>query len=365
MKICFLAPANSIHTVRWVNSMVARNHEVHLVSLHKETIHKIDQRVHVHYLPIPAPLGYYGNFLFAKRLLKNIKPDILNTHYASGYGTLSRFIDYTPTLLNVWGSDVFEFPHQSKSNYRVIVNNLLAADYIASTSIVMRDEVKKLVDIKKEISLTPFGVDTHVFKRLPSDATPNDRIKIGIVKGLKAYYGVEYLIRSIPILFSLLKDNKAESHIPKIEVEIVGHGPLYQSLKDLADSLGLSSIIDFKGEIPHHDIPKILNSFDIYCAPSIAESFGVAVLEASACGLPVIVTDVGGLPEVVREKETGFIVNAKDPKAIAEKLYQLVVDPDLRKRIGKNGEEFVRENFSWDKSVDVMEKVYKEILNQH
>jgi L-malate glycosyltransferase len=362
MKICFLAPANSIHTVRWVNSLVERNHEVHLISLHKETIHKIDSRVQVHYLPIPAPLGYYGNFLFAKRLVKRIKPDLLNAHYASGYGTVSRFIGYSPTLLNVWGSDVFEFPHQSKRNYQILVSNLLAADYIASTSMVMRDEVLKLTSIEKEISLTPFGVDTDVFKEIPVEKDNSDTIKIGIVKGLKAYYGVEYLIRAIPILIQKLKDNGAEPLASKLIVEIVGHGPLYESLKELADSLGVGTIIDFKGEIPHSDVPKVLNTFDIYCAPSIAESFGVAVLEASACGLPVIVTDVGGLPEVVMDNETGFIVKAKDPQALAEKLYQLVLNPDLRKTMGKNGKQFVSDYYSWEKSVDRMEEVYRKVV---
>ena len=95
MKILYIAPASVNHTVRWVNAMVKKGHDVYLISLkqHSQGENKIDKRVKIHYLPFKGGIGYYLNSIQGRILLKKIEPDIINTHYASGYGTLSRIIN--------------------------------------------------------------------------------------------------------------------------------------------------------------------------------------------------------------------------------------------------------------------------------
>jgi glycosyltransferase involved in cell wall biosynthesis len=96
---------------------------------------------------------------------------------------------------------------------------------------------------------------------------------------------------------------------------------------------------------------------DIYVALSRQESFGVAVIEAGAAGRPVVVSNVGGLPEVVRDGETGFIVPPNDPDAAADALERLVRDQLLRRQMGEAGAQHVAKNYSWDASVQTMIKV--------
>ena len=112
MKIAYLSGYSVIHTVRWANEMSARGHEVHLLSLHEgeEALH---HNVQLHILPYKTKLGYYLNKSYLRRKLNELKPDLLNTHFASGYGTLARLTGYRPNLLSVWGNDVYEFPYQS------------------------------------------------------------------------------------------------------------------------------------------------------------------------------------------------------------------------------------------------------------
>ena len=88
------------------------------------------------------------------------------------------------------------------------------------------------------------------------------------------------------------------------------------------------------GPVPHEKVPDILGQLDIYVAASRWESFGVAVLEAAACGLPVVVSDVGGLPEVVEHGITGFVVRREDPGSVADALIRLVSSGELRRRMG-------------------------------
>jgi glycosyltransferase involved in cell wall biosynthesis len=90
----------------------------------------------------------------------------------------------------------------------------------------------------------------------------------------------------------------------------------------------------------------------------------VAVLEASACGLPVVVSDAGGLPEVVLNGETGFVVKREDPAATAYALLQLVTDDALRQRMGRAGRDHVVRKYEWSDSVDRMEEVYAKVLKK-
>ena len=159
MKIMFLSAANSIHTVRWVNSLSNKGIELHLISLsnHRERLeNKVSKKVKVHYLPFKGCLGYYLNIFHLKNLVKKIKPDLINVHYASGYGTLSRLVNFEKTLLNIWGSDVYDFPKNGKLQKRILENNLNSSKCLASTSNVMAREAKKYTN--KDIFITPFGV---------------------------------------------------------------------------------------------------------------------------------------------------------------------------------------------------------------
>src|SRR5690554_360819 len=122
MRIALLAKRESIHTVRWVNALADRGHEVHLVSA-LPSGEPLDDRVTFHLLPIRPPAGFLLNVPALRSVLDRIQPDLLNTHYASGYGTLARLSGFHPNVLSVWGSDVFDFPEKSPLHRLVIVGN--------------------------------------------------------------------------------------------------------------------------------------------------------------------------------------------------------------------------------------------------
>src|SRR5690554_5398724 len=102
MKIVLLAAANCIHTTRWANGLVSRGIEVHLVSAHGSPL-DLDSRVHLHILQSKAPFGYFTAVFEVRKLIKQIQPGLVNTHYATGYGLLARLVGFKPTLLSVWG----------------------------------------------------------------------------------------------------------------------------------------------------------------------------------------------------------------------------------------------------------------------
>lgn len=355
MRIAVLAAAKSIHTIKWVKALAKRGHIVALYSLPDQKAPKgVLDGIEVHYLKTGGVFGYWFCAGELKKLLRKFRPNVLNAHYASGYGTLARLCGVKPLLLSVWGSDVYEFPYAGRINHHIIVKNLKSATAIASTSKAMAEQVKRVHFVENKIYITPFGVDTSVFDRCAEP--PEGRLTIGIVKALEPKYGVEYLIRA----FSLLKNRLIkEGKIPPdgLRLEIYGGGTLMRELKLLAKELGLSEETAFHGAVPHNQVPQIISGFDIYCAPSISdsESFGVAAVEAMACRVPVVVSDVDGFKEVVRDRETGFIVTRRDPVTLANKLYTLACDPELRHKMGEQGRRHVQENYEWENCVTLME----------
>ncbi|PER82242.1 glycosyltransferase [Bacillus cereus] len=358
-KVCYLAPASNIHTVRWVNALVKNQFDVILITMHDPDMDKIDPNVKIEVLPFKKGYGYYLNIWSLKYLLRKYSPDFLHVHYASGYGTLARLAKVKTMILSVWGSDVYLFPKKREINERIIRKNLSYADIITSTSYDMERETKKYLESEKEIYITPFGIDTQLFKAdNDKRSTDNGQFFIGIAKKLEKVYGIDYLIQAVSELQEKLKAKGYNDISNNLKLIIIGEGSQREELNRLVKNLELEEQVEFIGNVPNVEIPNYLNKLDVFCIPSLSESFGVAALEASACKIPVIASNVGGLPEVVLHGETGYLVEPKNSKELSERLFELAVSPHLRKKFGEKGRELVNSQYSWEESVKIMLEVY-------
>jgi glycosyltransferase involved in cell wall biosynthesis len=356
MKVLFLSNAKSIHTVKWVNALSDRGHEVHLAYKKDDCpVEKnIDKRVILHQLKSSGTKGYYFNAMELNKLYKTIKPDIVNAHYASGYGILARYSKLKPLILSVWGSDVYDFPYQSKIKMNILKKNINFAGKIASTSYSMAAQVENIMGKKMDITITPFGVDTKLFR--PIKIKKRD-FTFGVVKTLSKKYGIEYIIKAFKILLDRIE---AENLSVEPKLEIYGKGNLEGELKELTKELDISDRVIFNGYIPNVNVPEAINAMDVFClgSESESESFGVAAVEAMACEVPVIATNVSGFKEVVVNGKTGIIVPKKDETSMAEAMYKLMRDSELREKMGEGGRRRVLELYDWEKNVDIMEDIY-------
>ncbi|MEO1893434.1 MAG: glycosyltransferase [Alcanivorax sp.] len=354
MRVCIIGNGSSIHIVQWCNELVLKGLKVHLISKHRFSS-EIDQSVTLYYRPYPGIVGYFLMVPGVKKLIKKIQPDVVHAHYASGYGTTAALIDFKPWILSVWGSDVFIFPRKSLIHHFLVKYNIDKADAVASTSQVMADRVLQLSPSVHSVNITPFGVNCEKFKRERSQPNNNPSLVIGTIKSMNSAYGIDVLIRT----FAHLKHKMGARNIKLL---IVGGGDdVY--LKKLARSLDVIDDTDFVGPIPHSRVPEYLSKLDIYLALSRSESFGVSVLEASACEIPVVATRVGGLPEVILENETGFLVESEDHVAAADKVMVLALDPEMRRAMGINGRRFVLGKFSWPVCVNNMCHLYEKVVS--
>ncbi|MDR2012875.1 MAG: glycosyltransferase [Rhodanobacter sp.] len=361
MKVVLLGPVNVIHTQRWVEGLNSHGVEVVLVTQHDESSWYPPSSVRMVRLPYQGTVGYFLNVMALRRLLRIEQPDLLNVHYASGYGTTAALAGFHPWLLSVWGSDVYDFPYENSVKRFLIRFNLHKASAIASTSHAMAGQVRRLTPDVNQIMITPFGIDISNFRPEPW-RKDSSWITVGIVKTLALKYGVDLLLRA----FAGLRVDPRITALPQAcRLMIVGDGPQRRELEVLAGELGIADRTYFAGSIPHAEVPDWLNKFDIYCAPSRLESFGVAVIEAGACELPVVVSDVGGLPEVVRGGETGLIVPRENVEELQMALAALVLNADLRKKLGRRGREHVAGIYDWQSSIVIMKGAYAATIEKY
>lgn len=365
MRVLFLADASSIHTIRWTTSLSLRGIEIQIVSLAKSN-YNYDNNIVIHSFGLDrsktdsteddlSKIKYLRYIRPLKTIIKKFKPDLIHCHYASSYGLLGALSRFHPLIISVWGTDVFQFPLKSRFHKLLIKFNFSRADVILSTSRAMAAETSKYTN--KNIEITPFGIDIERFRNY-RDQKPKNKIVIGTIKTMYKHYGIDTLIKTFNLLINKFKD-------PSLELLIVGGGSQYEELKLLVDSLGITSYVTFTGQIEGVDIPEYLNKIDIYVALSNFESFGVGILEASACEIPVVVSNVGGLPEVVENGQTGLIVSKNNPVEAACAIEKLILNKDLRIRMGQAGRERVKSLYNWSDNVELMLSIYNRLLNEN
>ena len=304
MIICYVADAGSIHTQKWAIHFASIGNEVHIISFRDAQIkgvqvHYINSRGTISISPAASFISKIG-YLFwtgkVRRMIKKIRPDILHAHWATSYGLLGALSGFHPFILSVWGSDVSVFPKKLWITKKILEFNLNRADIVTATSNALAEDTKNYINDNKQVHIIPFGVNINQFTSADKNYQ-SDEFCVGTVKTLEKNYGIEFLIRAFE--FVIKKGYKCR-------LVIVGDGSLRKKLVQLGDEALISNNITFTGKIPNHMVVYQLHTFDVFVVPSLSESFGVSALEASSCAIPVIASNIGGLPEVVIDGKTGF-----------------------------------------------------------
>jgi glycosyltransferase involved in cell wall biosynthesis len=174
---------------------------------------------------------------------------------------------------------------------------------------------------------------------------------IGVVGSLYPVKGHHHLLAAVPQVLRVY---------PQATFLIVGKGDLEDSLREEVMRRGLERAVRFLGY--REDVPNLLSIMDIFVLPSLSEGLSLALLEAMAAGKPVVATNVGGNPELVRDGVTGFSVPPQDPDAIAGGILSLLGDERRRKIFGDNGRQRVKQYFSLEAMADNYQKLYETCL---
>ncbi len=235
------------------------------------------------------------------------------------------------------------------------------ASRIIVTSNSMRDEICGHFRVPWEkVDIIPNAIDVDKYDVEVDRLGTRRRFGVGDHEKLILYIGrlvpqkgVEYLIRAIP---------KISWRFPESKFIIVGEGWMRSHLEWLASQTGQRWRINFTGFIPDHDLMALTKSADAMVVPSVYEPFGIVALEGMAANVPVIVSQVGGLAEVVEHDKTGVYVYPRSPVSIAWGVERVLSDPGYKDWIVKNASDIVRNKFSWKAVAEQTIEIYKRVL---
>lgn len=355
MKIALLAPSKSIHTQKWALFYQSQGIDVKVYTFKDHYSEDNAKLVPTVVLPksLPGKASYLAAAPTLKKMLKEWQPDVLHSHFVSSYGLLGAMVNYKKYFVSVWGKDIFDFPKKNKLNKKLIEFTLSKATAIFSTSHVMAKETNLYTN--RFVEVTPFGVDINIFYPEAAKEQTSDKIIIGTVKALEDKYGIADLVKGFALFYK---------EFPNSELLITGDGPQRAEYEQLTKDLGIDAVTTFTGKVPNTEVPNVIRKMSIFAVPSTenSESFGVAAVEGMACGVPVVVSNVGGLPEVVVDGVTGIVTDKESPEQLASAFKKLAKSSDLRESMGQAGVSHVAEHYSWIDNAHYMLELYKKYL---
>lgn len=304
-------------------------------------------------------INFKYNLLIIARLfflMRKEKPDILHTHlfHANFLGRIVGKICRVPIIISTFHSEQEKGIIREKllkytdrfTNINITVSVGVAKEI---TKLKITSE-RKINVIYNGVSLDKFRYKDYAFRgktREEMDISGDKKVLISVGR-LHKVKGYINLIKAIELL------NQKD---PNITLVIIGDGGERSNLEQQIKKTGLKEKILLLGQ--KEDVSKYLNAGDIFVLSSKWEGFGIAIVEAMACGILVIATKVGGVPELVEDGKTGFLVEPGNARALAQKIqYVLNLPEEHRKKIGENARKLVEEKFSLQKMVREYEDLY-------
>jgi len=351
VRIAFLADAPYPHTWRWVEHFVSLGHECHVVSFRPAEI----AGATVHHIRGVEKVGKAAYLLRARRvkgLLQALQPDLLHALHLTSYGFLAALSGVRPLIISPIGTDILEAPRLTPFHNWLTRYALARASAISATGLHLATQTTRYAPAGAAVTVVPYGVDLDRFA--PISRQPGSALVIGAVARLSPEKGIADLLEA----FAELRRRSGGD----VRLRIAGDGPERSRLESQIERLEIADAVQLVGWVDYADIPAFLNALDFFAMPSVYEGFGVAAVEAMACGLPVVASDVFGIPDVVQDGSTGYLVPPRSQQALAEALGKLVADEDARRRFGRAGREYVAAHYDWQHNTRQMERLYARVL---
>jgi len=347
-----------------------RGHRTHVIS--SDTPFRLrdsDANVRFHRVETPGyPLFREPQYLLAlaNRLVHVAHAhglDIIHAHYAIPHAAaayLARQIlsgaggRVPRTITTLHGTDVTILG--ADPSYRETVAFCIdQSDAVTAVSASLRDDTKRQMPVKSDIEVIPNFLDCSFHRRTPDPALrarycPAGEKLVIHISNLRPVKQVDAVVR----IFARIRERMPARLL------IVGEGPELGRAEQLMNELGVTAHVELVGEA--QDVTGLLSISDLFLLPSLQESFGLSALEAMACGVPVVASNVGGLPEVVIDGVTGFLHPPAYVAQMAESAMRILSDPALHERLAAGGVLVATERFSANRIVPMYEAVYERAL---
>ena len=302
-------------------------------------------------------------FLYLYKLIKKENFTIIHTHSSkAGFlGRIAAMLNKTPIVIHtIHGFAFHDYMNSFKKNIFIYLEKL-SAKWTHGLVTVSNLNKKKVVDLGiapiEKLKNIYSGIDLTLFINEKNDQfrkelnLDSNHLLLGSVGRLSNQKDPITMIEAFCIVIK---------RFPNAHLTLVGDGELRDEILIKIDQLQLNGRVHLTGN--KNDPWKIYHSLDLFIMSSIYEGLGRSITEALSCGVPVVCTSVEGVPEIVRDNETGILVPPKDPSALATGIIKSLNDMDNARKMAEEGRKFVNENFDVKKMVDDIDTLYDNLL---
>lgn len=347
--------------------LAARGHTVHFISYALPTrLCELGERIRFHEVEMfDYPLFEFPPYdlALASKIIEVAEAerlDIMHMHYAIPHATAAylaremyRPTRYLPFVTTLHGTDI-TLVGARRSFLPITRFSIAESDAVTAVSRFLADETCKTFG-QCGVEIIPNFINASMYWRRPNEGlretlAPGGEMLIMHVSNFRPVKRIEDCIHALARIRRSVR----------ARLVMCGDGPARDAAERLARDYDLSGDVLFIGQVPN--IADYLSVADLLLVPSETESFGLAALEALACETPVIATHVGGLPDVVRDGENGYLVEVGDIDAIAERAAEILSDADLRRTLGARGREWAVDQFNTERVIPQYISLYEKVL---
>ena len=349
---------------------LSKKTEVHVVCSELDTEKSIPKNIKIHPLGRLTKVKYFGyifnlmvNPIKFYRVSRREKFDVINAHpsFPSGFTALPAKLLGIPIICTSHKGDInINFGRRNKFISFLTKLTLKLSDL---TTVISKSMIQEAIDAGSDSSKIrvvyngidlkiPKNADTSIYRKYKIE---NNDFIILFLGRLHPQKYPEDLIKAFP---------KIVEKVPNARLIFAGNGEKEPKLKRMAKDLNLSNNVIFAGLVLGDEKWGLLNNCDVFVLPSAIEGHPIAVIEAMACSKPVIATNLGPFPEIIREGETGLLVPLHAPDKLADAIIELALDEDKRKEMGMNARRYAEERFDINKIADDYLEIYEELVDR-
>jgi L-malate glycosyltransferase len=371
--VCYASVGGSgVVATELAHALALRGHQIHVISSEppfrwRDGVPGLSfERVHVP----PYPLFREPQYLLAltnaiARVSEERRLDIVHAHYAVPHATAAYLAGHVlaaageappRTVTTLHGTDI-TLVGSDPSYRRVVAFSIEQSDGVTTVSNSLKADTKASLGVRHEITVIPNFLDCLEYRRRPN---PEVRERLCPVGGCDAVVIHISNFRAVKRVDVALEVFRLIRRSVRARLVLVGDGPERPDIERRVQEHGLAADVSFVGE--RQDLVDLLSAADLFLLPSAQESFGLAALEAMACEVPVVASNVGGLPEIIEEGVTGFACAPDDVAGMARRGVALLTDPALHASITRAAVEMVRMRYCAQLVVPLYEAEYRKVL---
>lgn len=354
MKICFLGDAGSVHIRRWVEFFRDKNHQVSIISFRSAIIENVDVRFIGDHINIDSSGGnimYLKKIRVIKKIIDEINPDIINAHYLTSYGLLGALTKKRPLIVSAWGSDILVTPKRNIIYKKLTQYVLKKSDLVTSDSNFMSKEIEGLGYNKEKIITVPMGINPSEFN-LEGRSKEKNKIILSM-RTLCDNSNIDIIIKAFKKLYEEDKE---------VKLIITNSGDKEDVILNLIEELKLNKAIEFLGFINREKVVELLKKANSFISIPTSDSTSVTLLEAMACGIFPIVSDLPANNEWINDKENGFVLKQYSEEELYNLMKNSMMDDELLISTKVKNTRIIKERAIWEENMNYIIDKYRSVI---